>query len=187
MLATRYALEYPTATTRLVLVNPIGLEDWKAEGVPWKDIDTRLATERKTTFDSIQRSQRATYFDGNWPQQATRWAGGMYTGPGGESVAWNHAMTADMIFNQPVLYEFNRLRTPTTLLTGRKDRTAIGKERAPAEVAKRLGDYSSLGKRTAAAIPGASLVEFDDLGHAPQVEAPERFNRALLEALALSD
>ena len=36
----------------------------------------------------------------------------------------------------------------------------------------------------AKAIPGATLVEFADLGHSPQVEAPERFNKALLDALA---
>ncbi|WP_252499309.1 alpha/beta fold hydrolase, partial [Escherichia coli] len=36
MLATRYALLYPRQVERLVLVNPIGLEDWKALGVPWR-------------------------------------------------------------------------------------------------------------------------------------------------------
>src|SRR5687768_7288889 len=35
MLAARYALMYPQRTERLLLVNPIGLEDWKALGVPW--------------------------------------------------------------------------------------------------------------------------------------------------------
>lgn len=30
MLATRYALMYPKQTEKLVMVNPIGLEDWKA-------------------------------------------------------------------------------------------------------------------------------------------------------------
>ena len=34
MLAIRYALMYPDATDRLVLVDPIGLEDWKAKVVP---------------------------------------------------------------------------------------------------------------------------------------------------------
>ncbi|MBI3311468.1 MAG: alpha/beta hydrolase, partial [Serratia liquefaciens] len=32
MLATRYSLMYPQAVERLVMVNPIGLEDWKAKG-----------------------------------------------------------------------------------------------------------------------------------------------------------
>ena len=53
----------------------------------------------------------------------------------------------------------------------------------PPELRERLGDYPALGKRAAQAIPGATLVEFDDLGHSPQVEAPARFEKALLEAL----
>ena len=67
---------------------------------------------------------------------------------------------------------------------GQRDRTAIGKDLAPPEVAKKLGDYPVLGKRAAQAIPGARLVEFADLGHSPQVEDPARFNAALLQALA---
>ena len=39
MLATRYSLMYPEAVERLALVNPIGLEDWKALGVPYSTID----------------------------------------------------------------------------------------------------------------------------------------------------
>jgi pimeloyl-ACP methyl ester carboxylesterase len=39
MLAIRYALMYPEATEQLILVDPIGLEDWKAKGVPSISID----------------------------------------------------------------------------------------------------------------------------------------------------
>lgn len=39
MLAARYALSFPAATAALVLVNPIGLEDWSAKGVPPSTID----------------------------------------------------------------------------------------------------------------------------------------------------
>ena len=39
MLATRYALMYPQAVSQLVMVNPIGLEDWKALGVPYRTVD----------------------------------------------------------------------------------------------------------------------------------------------------
>ncbi|KPB34732.1 Hydrolase [Pseudomonas savastanoi pv. phaseolicola] len=39
MLATRYALMYPKQTEKLVMVNPIGLEDWKALGVPYRSVD----------------------------------------------------------------------------------------------------------------------------------------------------
>jgi pimeloyl-ACP methyl ester carboxylesterase len=34
MLAARYALMFPQTVERLVLVNPIGLEDRQAKGVP---------------------------------------------------------------------------------------------------------------------------------------------------------
>lgn len=187
MLAIRYALQYPDAVEQLVLVDPIGLEDWKAEGVPWRSVDEWFAGERKSTFDSIKRYQQATYYGGEWKPAYDRWVAmlaGMYAGPDGERVAWNQALASDMVFNQPVIYELPQLRMATTLLIGQKDNTAIGKDRAPPDVRKRLGDYPALGKRAAAAIPHATLVEFDDLGHSPQVQAPERFNAALLNALA---
>jgi pimeloyl-ACP methyl ester carboxylesterase len=72
---------------------------------------------------------------------------------------------------------------PTLLMIGERDTTAIGKNRAPAELAKRLGNYAELGRRTAGRISGSVLVTFPDLGHSPQVQAPERFNAALLENL----
>ena len=186
MLATRYALQYPAATERLLLVNPIGLEDWNAEGVPWRSIDAWYAREVKTSFDSIRDYQRTVYYGGDWKPEYERWVrmlGGMYVGEGREAVAWSQALTSDMVFTQPVVHEFPKIAVPTTLFIGQRDRTAIGKDLAPPDVAKRVGDYPSRGKRAAAAIPGAMLVEFVDLGHSPQVEDPARFNAALLDAL----
>ncbi|GAA5078058.1 alpha/beta fold hydrolase [Lysobacter panacisoli] len=186
MLAARYALIYPQAVERLALVNPIGLEDWKALGVPWASVDANFAGELKTDFDSIKRYQQQVYYSGQWKPAYDRWVGmlaGLYAGPGKQRVAWNQALTTDMVFTQPVVHELPNLRMPTTLLIGQRDRTAIGRDRATPELRATLGDYPTLGKRAAAAIPGAALVAFDDLGHSPQVEAPERFNRALLDAL----
>ncbi len=34
MLAAHYALLYPKEVARLVMVNPVGLEDWSAKGLP---------------------------------------------------------------------------------------------------------------------------------------------------------
>jgi pimeloyl-ACP methyl ester carboxylesterase len=187
MLATRYALQYPAATAHLVLVNPIGLEDWQASGVPWRSVDAWLARELGTDAASIRKYQQEVYYGGTWKPEYDRWVdmlAGMYAGPGRQAVAWNQALTSDMVFNQPVVYEFPKVAVPTTLFIGQKDRTAIGKDLAPPDVAKRLGDYPVLGKRAAAAIAGATLVEFDTLGHSPQVEDPARFNAALLKALA---
>jgi pimeloyl-ACP methyl ester carboxylesterase len=186
MLATRYALMYPQDTERLVLVNPIGLEDWKSIGVPWQSVDAWYASELKTNFDSIKKYQLDTYYAGTWKPEFERWArmqAGMYLGSGKQAVAWSQALTYDMVFNQPVVYELPKLKVPTTLFIGQRDNTAIGKALAPAEVKPTLGRYPELGKRAAQAIPKATLVEFAELGHSPQVQDPERFNAALLKAL----
>ncbi|ORE93291.1 alpha/beta hydrolase [Aurantimonas sp. 22II-16-19i] len=108
----------------------------------------------------------------------------MYAGPGGEIVAWHQALTSDMVFNQPVVHEFSAVTVPTVLMIGEKDNTAIGKNRAPAELKGQLGNYAVLGADAKAAIPGAPLVTFPELGHSPQVQDPEQFNAALLEAMA---
>jgi pimeloyl-ACP methyl ester carboxylesterase len=49
MLAARYGLMYPGDVDQLVLVDPIGLEDWKAKGVPWQSVDAWYQQELKTT------------------------------------------------------------------------------------------------------------------------------------------
>jgi pimeloyl-ACP methyl ester carboxylesterase len=82
-----------------------------------------------------------------------------------------------------VFYELSHLQTPTLLLIGQRDTTAIGKDVAPPEVAARIGHYPALGKRAAQLIPHARLVEFPDLGHAPQIQDPDAFHAALLEGL----
>ena len=186
MLASRFALQYPGATEQVVLVNPIGLEDWKALGVPFRTVDEWYQRELKTSADGIRNYQRNTYYAGQWRDDFEPWVqmqAGMYRGEGREQVAWNSALTADMIFTQPVVYEFGQLTMPVLLLIGEQDNTAIGKDAAPAELKAKLGNYAKLGPATAAAIPKATLIRFEDLGHSPHIQAPERFHQALIPAL----
>ncbi|KTT13654.1 alpha/beta hydrolase [Pseudomonas oryzihabitans] len=186
MLATRYALLYPDTTEQLVLVNPIGLEDWKALGVPYRSVDQWYARELQTSAAGIRDYERTTYYAGQWSPRYERWVdmlAGLNAGPGKQRVAWNSALLYDMIYTQPVVYEFGQLRMPTLLLIGQRDTTAIGKDAAPPEVKARLGHYPELGRAAAKRIPQATLVEFDDLGHAPQMQAPELFHQALLQGL----
>ena len=46
-----------------------------------------------------------------------------------------------------------------------------------------LGHYDGLERQVAAVIPGSTLVEFADLGHAPHIQAPDRFHEALMDGL----
>jgi pimeloyl-ACP methyl ester carboxylesterase len=189
MLAIRYALTYPRETEQLVLVDPIGLEDWRASGVPPISIDAWYARELKTSADGIRRYEQATYYAGSWDTRYDRWVqmlAGLYRGPGKEVVAWNSALLYDMILTQPVFYEFERIQPPTVLMIGDKDTTAIGKDFSPPDVQAKLGHYPELARRAARRIPHATLIEFPELGHAPQIQDPRVFHKTLLDGLASS-
>ncbi|SFJ80831.1 Pimeloyl-ACP methyl ester carboxylesterase [Paraburkholderia megapolitana] len=187
MLAIRYALMYPAQTQQLVLVDPIGLEDWKAKGVPSLSVDEWYQRELKTTADGIRRYEQNTYYAGQWRADYEPWVqmlAGMYRGPGKQIVAWNSALLYDMIYTQPVVYELGNLKVPTLLMIGDKDTTAIGKDVSPPEVRAKIGHYPELAKLTQQAIPHARLIEFAELGHAPQMQDPQAFHKALLDGLA---
>ena len=187
MLATRYALMYPQQTQKLVLVNPIGLEDWKAKGAPWRSVDQWYQRELKLDAAGIKKYEQHTYYSGQWKPEYDKWVqmlAGLNKGPGHEKVAWNSALIYDMIFTQPVYYEFKDLKVPTTLMIGTADTTAIGSDIASPAVKAQLGHYNVLGKQVAQLIPGARLIEFPGMGHAPQMEAPAKFNQTLIDDLA---
>lgn len=186
MLAARYGLIYPEAVERLVLVNPLGLEDWQAKGVPYASVDQLFASELNTSAASMKAYQLKYYYNGQWKPEYDRWIGmqaGLYAGPGRVAYARNQAQTSEMIFTQPVLYDFARMVPPTALIIGGKDRTAPGSNRAPPALADTLGHYDRLGREAAHAIPNATLIELPALSHAPQMEAPEAFHAALLHVL----
>ena len=108
MLAIRYGLMYPAKVSQLVLVDPIGLEDWKAKGVPWQSVDGWYQQELKTTANRIHEYEQSTYYAGTWRPDYDKWVdmlAGMSQGPGHEIVAWNSALLYDMIYTQPVVYE----------------------------------------------------------------------------------
>jgi len=190
MLATRYALKYPNEVTQLVMVNPLGLEDWKALGVPMPTLEEWHARELQQTDERMRNYQQSTYYANEWRAEYEPWVqmiAGMYRGPGKETVAWHSALTFMMIVNQPVLYEFPNLKVPTLLLIGEKDTTAIGRDLAPEPLKSALGNYRLMSIKTVKLIPGARLVLFPDLGHAPHVQNPQRFQTALLNGLVALD
>ena len=133
MVAVRYALMYPQETEQLVLVNPIGLEDWKAKGVPSISIDEWYGRELRINADSIRHYEKDTYFAGQWKAEyepRVQMYAGLNRGPDKELVAWNSALLYDMIYTQPVFYELENISVPRLLMIGDKDNTAIGKDLA---------------------------------------------------------
>ena len=54
------------------------------------------------------------------------------------------------------------------------------------KVLAQMDQYPALGRRTAAQIKGAKLVELEKVDHIPHLEAPEKFYKALLVFLQWS-
>lgn len=185
MVATRFALMFPDLTEKLVLVNPIGLEDWKRK-IPYQSIDSATTAEMKKGPQDVKDYMRNVYFDGKWKDEYDELLtiqAGWLKGKDKETIARVTALTSDMVITQPVLYEFPDIEEPTLLIIGERDRTAIGKNLVSKDVAATLGQYQELGKAAAAAIPGSKLVALPGVGHAPQVEAYEDYMNALVDFL----
>lgn len=183
MLAARYALMYPSNMTALVMVNPLGLEDWKTLGVPYQSIDPSWVTENSTTAASIMAYEMNTYYVNTWKPEYDVWVtmlANIYYGSKRQEFTFNQAQTTDMIYTQPVIYEFGLIEPRTLLMIGDKDNTAIGKAWSPPAVQSVIGNYSVLGPRAASLIPNSTLIQFPDLGHAPQIEEPTQFHAELL-------
>lgn len=182
MLATRFALMYPETAEKLVLENPIGLEDWKLV-VPYKPVDWWYESELKQNYQAIKKYQMENYYDGKWNADFQKWAelsAGWTSAPDYSRVAWNSALLYDMIFTQPVVYEFKNIKNPTLLIIGTRDKTALGKNLVPDEVKKTMGNYAELGKKTQKAIPNSKLVEVPNTGHLPHIESFDQFIKPLI-------
>ncbi|MDF2495905.1 MAG: alpha/beta hydrolase [Sphingomonas sp.] len=186
MLATRYAIMFPEAVERLVLVNPLGLVDRSEDGVPYVDLDTLWAAEKKTSYASIKAYQLANYYHGSWQPAYDRWVGmqaGMYAGSARDSVALAQAKTSEMIRTQPIAHELHRVTAPTTVMVGTLDKTAFGRAQAPASLRQFLKAIPQVAADAVRRMPKGRLLALEGLGHSPQVENPARFEKALLATI----
>jgi pimeloyl-ACP methyl ester carboxylesterase len=185
MLATRFVLMYPKITDKFILENPIGLEDWKLK-VPYKPVSWWYQKELKDNYESIKKYQMESYYAGKWNADFDKWAkllSGWTLNKNYKIIAWNSALTYDMVFTQPVCYEFQNIKSPTLLIIGTRDRTAVGKPLVSEEVRKTMGDYATLGKTTKDKIPNSTLVEIANVGHLPHIEAFDQFIKPLITFL----
>lgn len=181
MVATRFTLLYPGKVQKLILENPIGLEDYKTFAT-YQTIDQAYQSELKNTSETYKSYQLKFYYDNKWKEEYQPWLdliAGWTLHKDYPQVAWDAALTSDMIYNQPVCYEFKNIKVPTLLIIGTRDRTAIGKDRAPKELQPKMGQYQELGKKTQHEIAGSKLVELDNVGHLPHIEVYPQFFEAL--------
>ncbi|UWX62446.1 alpha/beta hydrolase [Chryseobacterium oranimense] len=183
MVAARFTLLYPEKVQKLILENPIGLEDYKTFAA-YQTIDQAYQSELKNTAETYKAYQLKFYYDNKWKEEYQPWLdliAGWTLHKDYPQVAWDAALTSDMIYNQPVCYEFKNIKVPTLLIIGTRDRTAIGKDRAPKDLQPKMGQYQELGKKTQQEIAGSKLVELENVGHLPHVEVYPKFFSALYD------
>jgi pimeloyl-ACP methyl ester carboxylesterase len=181
MLAVRFATAYEDRSTQLVLVNPIGLEDYRRV-VPYLGVDAWTAQASKQTPDMIREYMRQNYFHGDWRpayEPLLDIQAGWAVGPDAAVLARVSALTQDMLYTQPVSFDLPNIKAPTLLVIGQLDRTAPGKGDVTPHEARALGNYPELGERAARAIPRSKLVKLDQVGHVPQFESFELWMKAL--------
>ncbi|MFC4212031.1 alpha/beta fold hydrolase [Pedobacter lithocola] len=184
MLATRFALMFPERMDKLLLENPIGLEDYKTF-VPVSTVEEQYQRELKNTAESIRQYYKSSYFTVWKPdyESLVNVAAGVTFSADFPRYAKVAALTYNMIYEQPVVDEFKDLKVPTILFIGKEDKTIVGKGLLSADQQAIHGLYRFLGKNTALKIPGSKIVEFEACGHIPHVEIVTEFLVALTGSL----
>jgi pimeloyl-ACP methyl ester carboxylesterase len=183
MLAVRFALLYPERTERLILEDPLGLEDYRIG--PAQTDDELYQNELANTPEKI-RAVFARYFVKAGPEVYNPLAEvPVRVTMSGEYPRWAKAsaLAYQMIYQQPVRSEYHLLKPPTLLVVGEQDHTAPVSAKASPEVRAQLGHIVERAREAAKDIPHASLVVVPDCGHIPHIEYPEVFNKALLAFL----
>ena len=188
MLATRFALLFPEHTAKLVLVNPIGLENYLLyESYP--DIETAFQRELNKKPENIVTYQQKNYYDGKWNDDYASHAAflqGWIKGDDWPQLAKVAALTYDMILTQPVIEDFQYLKVPSTLIIGTRDRTAPGRASKRETVTRELGRYDKLGAEVKQRNSTLFVVELEGLGHLPQIEDFATFKVPFLKAVELA-
>ncbi len=185
MLATTFAVNYPTLVKKLILINPIGLEDY-GQYAQFKDVNFFYKRELAMTLDKARNYQKKNYYDGKWSSEYEQLLvplKGMLAGADWEAVAWNNALTYGPIFSENIVDRLSQVTSQTFLIIGTRDTTGPGRGWLKDGVTKTLGDYKTLGKQANSLVKGSVLFELEGLGHMPQYEDYDVFIKAFNKAL----
>lgn len=183
MLGARFALMYPKWVTKLILENPIGLEDY-SQIVPYQTTETLAKKEAAATYGSIKKYQQ-TYYP-VWKEEYEPYVKAQaeqLKSPDFTNIALVNALTYQMIYEQPVVHSFDSIRVPALLIIGQADRTVVGKDQLNEEQKKLYGNYPALGRRTHSRIKNSKLVELPGVGHIPHIQSLPLFKQHVLNFL----
>jgi pimeloyl-ACP methyl ester carboxylesterase len=168
MLAARFAASYPDVTERVVLYAPIGLTDGRWER-PYRSTDEAYKAMLTYSYQQAYATMRR-YFPSAWKPEYEKLARLHYAWTlSGDwpRFAMVRALLQQMIYTDPVVYDWPHIKSKALLIGGEKD--------GP--------NFPALAKHAVDMIPGARLVVVTGAGHVLHLEQPETFTRELLKFL----
>jgi pimeloyl-ACP methyl ester carboxylesterase len=181
MLAVRLARSVPGRVDHLVLEDPVGLEDYRLT-VPPQSTETLYEAERAQTVEGYRAFIRRYFpiLPASQYERFVEWRARVGLSGEFDRYAMAVALTYQMIYRQPVRYEYRLLRMPVLLIVGAEDHTVVMRQYAPPDLAATMGHFPALAKQACDEVAQCHLVVMPGVGHVPHLEAPEEFQREVL-------
>lgn len=178
MLAARFATQYPDATERVVIYNPIGLVDPRYRG-PWTNTDEAYRRTLASTYQTIHAGI-FRYFSHNpsaWRPEFDKYVRIRYAwtlSSDWPRYAMVQALLSQVPYLDPVVNDWAHIMAPTLAFGGAED-SLVPPGASFRERMKFVADSVPNGNGRLHLIAG--------LGHVPHFEAPEKFYPPLLAFL----
>ena len=170
MLASRFAMAYPSVTTHVVMVNQIGLSDARPGRAPrYLDAAYQPDSARPAPRYEAVRQNITRYFV-TWKPEYEKYVRihwGWTQSPDYPRFSKVRAALQQMLSAETVVYDWQHIKSRALVIGGAKDTPA----------------YPDQAKHVTESIPGAQLELIENIGHCPQLEAPELFHAKLIPFL----
>jgi pimeloyl-ACP methyl ester carboxylesterase len=184
MLAVRFALMYPERVRHLILEDPLGMEDYRLKIPPQSD-DAIYSEQLGETPEQIEAFYKR-YFADPRPSLYEPLADvqlRVSRNAAYKTWALASALAYQMIYQQPVRYEYHLIEAPTLIIVGAQDHTVpLGQYATPA-VRATMGHFPELAREAARDLPNGQYVVIQKSAHIPHLEQPDAFFDALMPFL----
>ena len=169
MLAARFATQYPDVTEKLVIYNPIGLSDSRFSRPAGSIDESYQRSLESASFENIKRSleRYVAHNPAAWNDAFETYARiryGWTLGADWPRLAMVQTLISNLIYADPVVYDWPHIQAPTYVFGGAED-----------YLAGTVENFQNLMRTIAETIPEGRgrLHLLPDLGHVPHLENPE--------------
>lgn len=169
MMAARFATQFPKATERVVIYNPIGLTDGRYDR-PMTPIDEGYKSNLKTDYQGTRAGlgRYVAHDPTKWNNEFETYTRIRYSwtlSSDWPRLAMVQALIGQMLYADPVVYDWAHIQVPTLAFGGAED-MLLGP-------AKNFQDRMAF---LAKEVPNGNgrLLLIPGLGHVPHLEAPEK-------------